>query len=134
MPNESHIMLSTLSACITGTLIFVATATCFAQRPSDQQLAELQTGLRQLQTKVGQLSKRPELQNRDGRARLADVAVFAKAVEWMLRHNEFPQKGYANQAAKAIEIGLQRAQELQAKAALCEATFRELTDLCSRMR
>lgn len=116
MTNESHIMLSTLSACTRGALIFVATTACFAQRPSDQKVAELQTGLQQLQTQVDELSQRPELQNRDGRAQLADVAVFAKAVEWMLRHNEFPQKGYADQAARAIEIGLQRAKELQAKA------------------
>ncbi len=104
-------------ATTTGTLLFVFATICVAQTPSEQKLAELQSGLRQLQSDVDELAKRPELQNRDGRARLADVAIFAKAVEWMLRHNEFPQKEYASQAAKAIELGRQRADQLRSESA-----------------
>ena len=106
-----------LSACAFGAVMFVATTACFAQPPSDEKLVELQAGLQRLQTSVDELSDRPELQDRDGRARLADVAIFAKAVEWMLRHDEFPQKDYAKQAAKAIELGQQRAEQLKGKSA-----------------
>ncbi len=73
---------------------------------------KLQAGLRDLQTKVDDLHQLPALQTPDGKLLIADVAVFAKAVDWMLRHNEFPKDNYAEQAATAIEIGLRRANEL----------------------
>ena len=85
-----------------------------AQPPSAARLAELQTGLDSLQAQVDQLAQSPDLQSRDGKARLADVAVFAKALEWMLRYKEFPKKNSADQAADAIRIGQQRAVNLAA--------------------
>lgn len=82
-----------------------------AQQPDASVLSELKSGLTKLQTKVDELKKSvPD--KRSEQALLADVSVFAKAVEWMLRHNEFPKKDYASQAARAIETGLQRAREL----------------------
>ncbi|MEZ6062606.1 MAG: prolyl oligopeptidase family serine peptidase [Planctomycetaceae bacterium] len=80
-----------------------------------QQVREsLQTQLAELQESVEILSAKPELQNPDGSALVADVAVFATAVERMLRHDEFPKDNYAEQAASAISTGRQRAAELDA--------------------
>ncbi|MEO1980970.1 MAG: prolyl oligopeptidase family serine peptidase [Fuerstiella sp.] len=85
-----------------------------ADPPAAEVVQELNDGLRRLQAQVAQLQKNPALQSRDGRARFADVAVFAKAVSWMLRHNEFPKKDYVKQARRAIEQGTQRAGDLAA--------------------
>ena len=85
-----------------------------AEQPDANTLADLQSGLESLQQKVTELQSNPDLQNRDRRQEVADVAVFAKAVEWMLRHNEFPKKGYAKSAARVIELGQQRVAELTA--------------------
>lgn len=75
---------------------------------SDNAMAKLQ----KLQTACAQLKQRPELQNRNGRQRIADVEVFAKAVEWQLRYDEFPKKDYAKQATEAVTVGLKRAKAL----------------------
>ncbi|MEZ6130455.1 MAG: alpha/beta hydrolase-fold protein [Planctomycetaceae bacterium] len=79
---------------------------------SPEILARLQAGLNDLQAKVAELRKSPATPNPDHNLLVADVDVCAKAVEWMLRHNEFPKKEYADQAASAIELGRQRAAEL----------------------
>ena len=84
-----------------------------ADEPDAQVVLQLQNDLQQLQGTLTELSSDPMLQTRDGRLWFADVAVFAKAVEWMLRHNEFPRKEYAVQAASALRIGRQRAAELK---------------------
>ncbi|MDG1894129.1 MAG: prolyl oligopeptidase family serine peptidase [Fuerstiella sp.] len=92
-----------------------------AEPPSAELAKELQDGLLRLQAQVAELQKNPVLQSRDGRARFADVAVFPKAVAWMLRHNEFPNKDYVNQARKAIALGAQRASQLMDSKASWEA-------------
>lgn len=68
--------------------------------------------LKELQTACSNLKQLPELQNRKGRQSIADVEVFAKAVEWQLRYDEFPKKDYAKQAKQALKIGLKRAEAL----------------------
>lgn len=85
-----------------------------AEEPSAEVIAELQLALTDLQTKVDSFQADETLNRRDGKRHIADVAIFAKAVEWMLRHNEFPKKGYAEQAVNALKTGNQRAIELQA--------------------
>ncbi len=93
-------------------ILILGSAHLAAAEPDAKTLAELQSGLKTLQQKVTQLRQNPELDNRDGRLHIADVEVFAKAVEWMLRHNEFPKKDYAKQAATALKRGTERADEL----------------------
>ena len=46
--------------------------------------------------------------------RLADIAVYAKSAEWILRHNEFFSRQYARWTLEALETGLRRAGELNA--------------------
>lgn len=43
----------------------------------------------------------------------ADVAVFAKAAEWMLRHDEFYRVEYTDQLRQALQLGEQRAAALE---------------------
>ena len=43
---------------------------------------------------------------------VADVEVFAKAADWILRHNEFYKPDYAKWTIEALDIGLKRATEL----------------------
>ena len=95
-------------------MLLISGSVVAADPPSPEVVTELTDGLRKLQAQVAELQKNPALQSRDGRARFADVAVFAKAVEWMLRHNEFPKKDYVKQARRAIELGIQRARDLAA--------------------
>lgn len=68
--------------------------------------------LQQLQEAVEQLKQTPELQNRNGRQKIADVEVFAKAVKWQLQYDEFPKKDYVQQAQNALKTGLERASQL----------------------
>lgn len=70
--------------------------------------------LQELQSACSQLKQKSELQNRNGRQLIADVEVFAKAVEWQHRHNEFPRKDYIKQAEKALQVGAKRAKSLGA--------------------
>lgn len=94
-------------------LPFVLVPAAIAQPPATEDMSTLKEDLASLLAKVATLESLPELQTRDGRARLADVAVFAKAVEWQLRHNEFPKKDYAKQAAAVLQIGQYRADMLE---------------------
>jgi len=96
--------------------VFVATAfvEIRAADPDSETISKLQTGLQDLQADVAELQQPPANPDRDRELLVADVAVFAKAVEWMLRHKEFPKKDYAEQAASAIQTGKERAAELLA--------------------
>ena len=91
--------------------------TVVADQLSSEVVKELQDELQKLQAQVAELQENSALQSRDGRARFADVAVFPKAVAWMLRHNEFPKKDYVKQARRALKLGAQRASELAANTA-----------------
>lgn len=82
--------------------------------PDPKVLAELQSGLRELQASIQALQTPVERQVRDYELLVADVQIFAKALDWMLRHNEFPRKEYPAQALKALEIGRVRAAQLAA--------------------
>ena len=74
---------------------------------SGEQRESITTKLQQLQQQV------TALRERDGDPRLvADVEVFAKAAEWILRHNEFFRKNYADLTVKVLETGLERAAQL----------------------
>ncbi len=90
----------------------LTTLSASAQKPDDAGLLALRVELNVLQQKLSELEGHEQLQSRTGRQRLADVAVFAKAVEWQLRHGEFPKKGYADQASAALQIGNFRADKL----------------------
>lgn len=66
--------------------------------------------LAQLQKAVDALKKQAGIP----KEQIADVEVFAKAAEWILRHGEFYRPAYAAYTLRALETGLQRAAELKA--------------------
>ena len=107
----ASLLRTVLLVCVCLTL---AAERSLAEDPDPEIVAGLQSGLNDLQATLADLQQDPQTQTRDGRLRFADVAVFAKAVEWMLRHNEFPKKDFAKQAAAALRIGGERAAELKA--------------------
>jgi hypothetical protein len=80
--------------------------------PTDVERAELERGLASLVERIEPLRRRhTALAGRAGDA-LADVAVYSKAVEWLLRHDEFFTADYVGMARHALETGLQRAAAL----------------------
>ena len=88
-----------------------------AQAPPAEVAARLETGRKALVARIDKL-KRDESINR---RLVADVEVFAKAIEWAVRHKEFyaPRSGkggsaWVGYAEKALRIGTRRAEELAA--------------------
>lgn len=78
-----------------------------AQPPSDEARAELTRGLEELQAQLADLKRQlPE------ESRIADAEIFAKAVEWNLRHDEFFDKRYEKDSLAALEHGKRRAEQL----------------------
>ncbi len=86
----------------------------FAQPvPADQE-TETRARLTELNRAVDTLQ-----QTKADESPLADVRVFAKAVDWALRHDEFYQRGskptvYGKYALDALAIGLTRSEQLAA--------------------
>ncbi len=82
-------------------LILSCGTVAFGQPPSDAERAGLQKRLDALQKQVAKLDA--------DAAGYADTAVCAKAVDWMLRHGEYPKADQAKKAAAVLELGERRA-------------------------
>lgn len=98
------------------TLIFLVTATAKAQPAPENARQELQDGLAKLRNEIS------DLQNSGARQRdIADVEVFAKGVEWCLRHNEFygnrkkpdARSAWVKYCETALAAGTQRVADLK---------------------
>lgn len=113
-----------LSLCMCILTVFVTVPVSLAQPPSNADAAAIKAGLGELQAAVTNLKQ----QKKDARL-IADVEVFAKGVEWALRHAEFylppppkdgskpktePKSKYPQFALNAIKTGLRRATEAAA--------------------
>ncbi len=108
------------TACLIGDSLWCWVALSrqsHAQAPPAEVKASLEAELKELQTLLSLETKRREaiaLETKravDAQS-LADAAVFAKAVEWILRHEEFYQPSYVNQTKKVLELGKERVQNL----------------------
>ena len=85
-----------------------------AQPAPPADTARLKTQLRALQTQVDQLrAAAADSSDRHAQRWVADVAVYAKAVSWILRHDEFYKPNYVQQAQAALTTGNARAATLQ---------------------
>ena len=104
--------------------ILSTVSTANAQLPSEQDATAINAGLMDLSKAVAELKEK----NKEARL-VADVEIYAKGVEWALRHEEFylppapkdgskpkvePKSKYPQYALNAIKTGLRRAKELSA--------------------
>jgi predicted esterase len=90
---------------LTGLLLTTRLA---AQEVSSAQRAELERQLMKLQESVRGLPAPP----RRSIATREDVEVYAKAGEWILRHNEFFKPHFVQDAGRVLQAGLDRAAKL----------------------
>lgn len=81
-----------------------------AQDATPKDRAKLEQQLQELQQQVATLKQNPKIRKN----LLADVEVYAKAAEWILRHNEFYKPQYVKDTYQILETGKQRAAQLQA--------------------
>jgi len=100
---------------LAGLLLCATAPIVSAQAPPRDVAAELETARKALVGKVELLKRDESIRRR----LVADVEVFAKAVEWAMRHNEFysPNSGkgdsaWIGYARKSLSIGMRRADEL----------------------
>lgn len=89
-------------------ILFGGQAEVRAQSAAAEETAQIEAKLRQLESAVNGLKER------DLREQwIADVDVYRKAAEWILRHNEFYQPRYVQDTLKALDTGLERARDLE---------------------
>lgn len=95
----------------------VAVSVANAQAPPADVAARLEAGRRSLVAKIELLKKNESIRRR----LVADVEVFAKAVDWAVRHNEFyaarsgqAASAWVAYAETALATGSRRAEELAA--------------------
>ncbi|MEO1994000.1 MAG: prolyl oligopeptidase family serine peptidase, partial [Planctomycetaceae bacterium] len=85
----------------------------WAQPAPPGDAAQLGKQLQELEQRVGQLrSAAAESRDRHAHRWVADVAVYSKAVSWILRHAEFYKPNYVQQARAALKTGFARAETL----------------------
>src|SRR5215472_3670858 len=90
-------------------LLLIAAGVMHAQpfRPAAEELAQVRSRLAELNEQLQKLGSRPD-------ALRADVEVYAKAAEWILRYpEEFYTKAYLPNTLKVLEHGMARARELE---------------------
>lgn len=89
-------------------LTFSLALAAHAAGPTESERAELRKELQALRQTIGRLESRTRLERTD----VPDVAVYAKAVEWILRHDEFYKPEYVQQARTALDTGRHRAEAI----------------------
>lgn len=90
-----------------GSIGFATAA--LAQPAGEQETLVIRTRLAELQTAIARLKTEavePHL--------LADVEIYAKAADWIVRHNEFYKPAYVGSTLAALETGRDRAAQLEA--------------------
>ena len=97
-----------LAVCVA---VLLVPAVVSAQAVDPAVAPEIERKLADLKSRVETFRKSDTIED----ALVQDVAVFAKAAEWILRHNEFYKPDYNAATVKALDNGLKRADELTAK-------------------
>ena len=93
----------------------IAAGTAHAQPASSEDSMAIDTALGELHEAMGRLRSDPRAENF-----LPDVEVYAKAAQWIVRHNEFFKPEFAAHTQAAIETGRTRAAGLAGGAASWE--------------
>ncbi len=89
--------------------VLANTPRSYAQAPTEEQATAIQQKLQELNQAIAELPA-----EKISPQQLADVQIFAKAGEWILRHNEFYREGYAKDALNALAAGQARVELLAA--------------------
>ncbi|HEY2251382.1 MAG TPA: alpha/beta hydrolase-fold protein [Planctomycetaceae bacterium] len=79
----------------------------FAQPAGPDDSKAIEAALAELNSAIDKLRQEPRIENY-----LPDVAVYAKAAEWILRHQEFYKPDFVKQTQAAMKTGQARAAEL----------------------
>lgn len=87
--------------------VYANLAVCAQAQPPGDSAAPISTKLTELHEAVDKLKA-----GREDVRPVADVEVFAKAADWIVRHNEFYKPDYAKWTVELLDTGLQRAKEL----------------------
>eukprot|EP00456_Euglypha_rotunda_P086621 TRINITY_DN878_c0_g1_i21.p1 TRINITY_DN878_c0_g1~~TRINITY_DN878_c0_g1_i21.p1 ORF type:complete len:654 (-),score=132.57 TRINITY_DN878_c0_g1_i21:8206-10167(-) len=90
---------------------FVTVCAAWAQHTSAQPAGDAAESIQQKLTSLNQAVEKLKV-GRDDIRPVADVEVFAKAADWIVRHNEFYKPDYAKWTTELLDTGLHRAQEL----------------------
>ncbi len=101
-----------VSACVLLSILTTAHVQLWAQAAPEKETQQIQQQLAELKKAVAELKKGDD-DVRRGRL-IADVEVYAKAAEWILRHKEFYKPNYAEYALQGLQTGLERAKDLAA--------------------
>src|SRR5207237_7692767 len=89
-------------------LLAAGCASAQPYQPTSDELSAIRAKLADLTHRIGVLGAKPDA------GLLADVEVYRKAGEWILRYpEEFYTKAYVANAVKVLDHGLGRAQELE---------------------
>ncbi|MEZ6145501.1 MAG: hypothetical protein R3B91_08830 [Planctomycetaceae bacterium] len=96
----------TLCLLLTWTCLGGGIHPAWAQPATPEQAERIGEQLTQLQTRIESLPDSDWL---------PDVAVCAKAAEWILRHEEFYKPSYVDDTLAVLALGRERATELQAR-------------------
>ena len=92
---------------VMGAFLLTIAPAAQAQTASEEQSKAIQQKLSDLNGQVKQLKA-----SRNDPRTVADVEVFAKAADWIVRHNEFYKPEYAKWTIEGLETGLARAKEM----------------------
>ncbi len=111
-PSRRSLLTSLALIVIAGEHFLLAQEKKAVVRPSAEVLQPLIEKRDALRAALELLQTKPELQTRDGKALLADVAVFEKAATWMLRFQEFPKAEYLAQLGRVLDKGAARADQV----------------------
>lgn len=84
----------------------------WAQKAPPKREQALREGLADFQARLESLRAKHPDPSTDLERRLADVAVYGKAVEWCLEHDEFVKPDYVKQAETALATGNERLKQI----------------------
>ena len=88
-------------------LVVGSDSSLVAQDPPDGDATIIRQKLDQLNERLVELKK-----GRDDIRPVADVDLFAKAADWIVRHHEFFEPAYVQWTIEALKVGLRRADRL----------------------
>lgn len=109
-------MLKVIAAVCAG-ICLASPDLLFAQHPSAQDAEFLSKEVARLRAELakadnGERHDPLNLRQHPRRRAFHDVEVYAKAVEWILRHREFYSPAYVRQAKQALATGFERVKQL----------------------